>query len=59
MSRSDACGYAWASTLMFSLAAHAFTNWPLWRSDSNGEATLVCIAGFLIMVGAKGFELLL
>jgi hypothetical protein len=44
---------------MFSLAEHAFTNWLLWRSDGNREATLTCIAGVLIMIGAKGFELLL
>ena len=44
---------------MFSFAAHAFKNWPRWRSDDNEEPTLICIAGVLITVGAKGFELLL
>jgi hypothetical protein len=59
MSRSDACACAWAWTLVFSFAAHAFKNWPRWPSDDNEEPTLICIAGVLITVGAKGFELLL
>lgn len=55
---SDACGCAWALTLMFSCTKHAFENWPHWRSDDNEEPVLICIAGVMMMVGAKGFELL-
>lgn len=56
---SEACAAAWARTLMFSLAAYAFDNWPTWRSDENEEPIAICVAGVLIMLGTKGFELLL
>jgi peptidoglycan/LPS O-acetylase OafA/YrhL len=56
---SEACGTAWALTLMFSLAAYTFEHWPVWRSDENEEPIPICIAEVLILFGVKGFELLL
>jgi hypothetical protein len=56
---SEACGAAWALTLMFSLAAYAFENWPVWWSDESEDPIPICVAGVLILFGVKGFELLL
>lgn len=58
-SASEACAAAWALTLIFSLAAYNFRNWPKWRSDENEEQIPMCVAGVLIVFGFKGFELLL
>jgi hypothetical protein len=56
---SEACGAVWALTLMFSLTAYAFENWPGWRSDETEEPIHICVAEVLILFGVKGFELLL
>jgi hypothetical protein len=44
---------------MFSPAAYAFKNWPVWRSDENQEPIPICVGGVLIVFGVKGFEFLL
>jgi hypothetical protein len=58
MTPSEACVIAWSLTLMFSLAAYAFENWPVWRSDENQEQIPVCVGGVLVVFGLKGLELL-
>ncbi|CZT22764.1 uncharacterized protein RCC_08469 [Ramularia collo-cygni] len=53
----DACACAWSLTLIWRISSNAHEHWPNWRDQVDPQILPLTIGGVLLVLGAKGFEL--